>query len=108
MASVLFGSFLLLSLSFRRPFEPGGCKCGCVRYAHPELASRDAGVCVWREGVSETTAETERERCRREWTVPKRGDREGLPRKTLRERTRERDANLTDVSFLIYIVQCTV
>ena len=62
MASVLFGSFLLLSLSFRRPFEPGGCKCGCVRYAHPELASRDAGVCVWREGVSETTAETERER----------------------------------------------
>ena len=62
MASVLFGSFLLLSLSFRRPFEPGGCKCGCVRYAHPELASRDAGVCVWREGVSETTAEAERER----------------------------------------------
>lgn len=62
VASVLFGSFRLLSLSFRRPFEPGGCKCGCVRYAHPELASRDAGVCVWREGVSETTAETERER----------------------------------------------
>ena len=105
MASVLFGSFRLLSLSFRRPFEPGGCKCGCVRYAHPELASRDAGVCVWREGVSETTAETEREVSKR---VPKRRDREGLPRKTLRERTRERDANLTDVSFLIYIVQCTV
>ena len=62
VASVLFRSFLLIPLSFRRPFEPDGCKCGCVRYANPELASRDAGVCVWREGVSETTAETERER----------------------------------------------
>ena len=83
-----------------------------LRYVHTPRASveRRRSVCVERGCVRDDCRDRERERCRREGTVPKRGDREGLPRKTLRERgrERERDANLTDVSFLIYIVQCTV